>query len=76
VIDGSLRFSADGRHWAALVGTRSERELFITVDGTSRLPFDAQELFGGGVRGSDVRAFLGSWVLAELERFLADEEAT
>jgi hypothetical protein len=71
VIEGSLRFSHDGRHWAALVGTLSERTLSIVVDGRTRLPFDSQELFGGGLGDRNAIEALGEWVYAELERYLS-----
>lgn len=76
VVERSLRFSRDGRHWAALVGSLPKRKLFIAVDGRTRLPFDSTELFGGGVRDGDVGAALGRWVAAELERYLQKAEAT
>jgi hypothetical protein len=68
-IEHTLRFSRDGRHWAALVGSLSERRLFVIVDGRSRLPFDTEELFGG--LRSDEEARLGAWVSAELELYLS-----
>lgn len=77
VVEGTLRFSRDGRHWAALVGDRSERRLFIVVDGERKLPFDTVELFGGGLGSGDAPLRqLGSWVDAELSRYLASRSPT
>jgi hypothetical protein len=70
-VERTLRFSRDGRHWAALVGSRAERALYVVVDGAVRLPFDAEELFGGGPAAAEPGARLGEWVSAEMERYLA-----
>ena len=71
IVEGTLRFDPRGEHWAALAGERSRRELFVVVDGEVRLPFDATELFGGGLgEEGDVIELLGRWVEAELARFL------
>jgi len=70
IIEGSLRFDARGEHWAVLAGELSSRELFVVVDGRVRLPFDADELFGGGLGEGDVVELLGRWVYAELARYL------
>lgn len=67
-VERTVRFSRDGRHWAALVGSLTERRLFLVVDGRVRLPFDAEELFGS--RGGDAVSRLGGWVSAELERYV------
>ncbi|MBK9263429.1 MAG: hypothetical protein IPM54_26945 [Polyangiaceae bacterium] len=69
VIDGSLRFSRDGRHWAALVGSLSKRKLTMIMDGEKQLPFDSEELFGGGLYKNS-REAIGTWVAAELELYL------
>ena len=76
VVDGSMSFSSDGSHWAALVGSRSSRELYIVVDGRQKLAFDADELFGNGVPSGDIQAFLRRWVSVELERFLKGEASS
>jgi hypothetical protein len=68
-VERTLRFSRDSRHWAALVGSLAERRLFVVVDGVIRLPFDAEEFFGGSA--SDFGSQLGAWVSAELELHLA-----
>jgi len=70
LVEGSLRFDRSGRHWAVLAGELARRELFVVVDGRARVPFDARELFGGGLGSGDVVELLGRWVLAELERYL------
>jgi hypothetical protein len=71
VVERTLRFSADGKHWAALVGSRSERKLFIAIDGRHRIAFDSTELFGGGLVGEGAPLErIGAWVAAELDRYL------
>jgi hypothetical protein len=70
-VDRTLRFSRDGQHWAAIVGSFADRRLFVVVDGKTRLPLDAEELFGGGLGAGDPGARLGAWVSAELARYLA-----
>ena len=69
VVEKTLRFSHDSRHWAALVGSLAERRLFLVVDGHTQLPFDAEELFGSP--GGDPGQRLGLWVSVELELYLA-----
>jgi hypothetical protein len=68
-VERTLRFSHDGRHWAALVGSLTARRLFLVVDGHTQLPFDAEELFGSP--GGDPGVRLGAWVSGELELYLA-----
>ncbi len=68
-VEQTVRFSHDGRHWAALVGSLVDRRLYVTVDGRRALPFDSEELFGDPAGGAQPR--LGKWVSAELELFLA-----
>jgi hypothetical protein len=70
-VDRTLSFSRDGRHWGALVGSIARRRLYVTVDGAAALPFDAEELFGSAVAGSDTGERLAAWVSAEMERYLA-----
>jgi hypothetical protein len=68
VIAPTLCFSRDGRHWAALVGSAKARKLSITVDGDTLLPFDSEELFGGGAENASE---LPRWISAELEMHLS-----
>ena len=74
VIEGTLTFSRDGRHWAVLAGDLARRALFVAVDGVPRAPIEARELFGGGLPASTAGAaiVLRRWVAAELERSLAE----
>ncbi len=67
VVETSISFSRDSAHWAALVGARSSRTLFITVDGTRRIPFDSEELFGAKTQEAGSPERLRRWVAAELE---------
>jgi hypothetical protein len=73
VIERTLRFSHDGRHWAALVGSLRERRLFLVVDGGTTLSFDSEEFFGGP--RDDPAGRLRGWVSAELERHLVRARA-
>lgn len=68
-VERTLRFSRDGQHWAALVGSRAERRLFVVLDGQVELPFDAAEFFGNP--WGDPGARLGAWVAGEMESYLA-----
>jgi hypothetical protein len=76
VVEDSVCFSDDGEHWAALVGSRSQRRLFIVVDGRRTIPFDTAEFFGGAVRDRDATLEVREWVEAELSRFLASQAPT
>lgn len=69
VIDGSLRFSRDGQHWAALVGSLAESKLRLIMDGQTQLPFESEELFGGGLYRNTPDP-IGTWVSGELELYL------
>jgi hypothetical protein len=69
VVERTLHFSRDGRHWAALVGSRTDRRLFITVDGGASLPVDSQEIFDPGAGDPGTR--LSTLVAGELDRYLA-----
>lgn len=67
VVEGTLVVSRDGRHWACLAGDRHRRELFVSVDGAERRPFDLQELVGAVAHGSGRAELLRQWISAELE---------
>jgi hypothetical protein len=73
VIERTLRFSHDDRHWAALVGSLREHRLFLVVDGRTTLNFDSEEFFGGP--RDDPGGRLRGWVSAELELYLARAKA-
>jgi hypothetical protein len=70
VVETSISFSADGRHWAALVGDRRAHRLSITVDGAGSLPFDSEELFGATAEHAADAAGLRGWVVAEMEKHI------
>jgi hypothetical protein len=72
-VERTLRFTHDGKHWAALAGSLADRRLFVVVDGHVRLPFDAEELFGSPA--GDAASRLGGWVSAELERYVSRARA-
>jgi hypothetical protein len=73
LVEQTLTFSRDGRHWAVLAGDPTRRKLFIAVDGVARVSVDGRELFGSGTSGAPaaVATFLRGWVAAELEILLA-----
>jgi hypothetical protein len=72
VVDGSLVWSRDNRHWACVAGDPKTRAIFVSVDGMHRRPFDVRELVLLAERqstsspGSDNR-LLQDIVSAELE---------
>lgn len=76
VVEDSVCFSENGDHWAALVGSRAQRKLFIVVDGHRTIPFDTAEFFGGAIRDRDTTLEMREWVEAELSRFLAGQSPT
>jgi hypothetical protein len=74
VLDGSLVYAADGRHWACLAGSFAERELRLVVDGrpTGRI-FDWDELVAdvsldplAYVSDERTAELFRSWTTAEL----------
>jgi hypothetical protein len=77
VVEQTLTFSRDGRHWGILAGEPATRTLFIAIDGVARVSVDGRELFGSGASGppAAVATFLQRWVAAELEIFLAARRA-
>lgn len=44
VVDGSLAWSRDSRHWACMAGDPKTRAIFVLADGMRRRPFDVREL--------------------------------
>jgi Periplasmic component of the Tol biopolymer transport system len=44
VVDGSLVWSRDSRHWACVAGDPKTRAIFVSVDGIRRRPFDVREM--------------------------------
>jgi hypothetical protein len=44
VVADSAAFSRDGKHWGVLAGDAKSRDIFISVDGETRRPFDVREL--------------------------------
>jgi hypothetical protein len=74
VVEDTVSFSRDGRHWGVLAGNPAERRLFIAVDGRPARRLDTTELFGSvgvGARGG-VPALLRRWVAAEMEIALGE----
>lgn len=75
IVEDTLVVSEDGTHWACLVGVRSDRRLYVSVDGAVLRRFDLEELVaqlqleqgpsGGKLEREQVEA-LRSWVRAEL----------
>ena len=44
VVDGSLVWSRDSRHWACVAGDPKTHAIFVSVDGMHRRPFDVREM--------------------------------
>ncbi len=74
VIDGTLAFSRDGRHWAVIGGDLAREQLFFAVDGTRRVPLAPVEIYSAGERAAIQRApgddggVLRAWAAAEADR--------
>jgi hypothetical protein len=79
VVDGSLVWSRDSRHWACVAGDPKSRAIFVSIDGIRRRPFDVREMVFLAERqsaespGSESR-LLREIVLGELELFLASSD--
>lgn len=74
VIDGTLAFSRDGRHWAVIGGDLAREQLFFAVDGTRRVPLAPVEIYSAGERAAihatldDGGGVLRAWAAAEADR--------
>jgi hypothetical protein len=74
LIDGTLAFSRDGRHWAVIGGDLARERLFFAVDGTRRVPLAPVEIYSAGERAAihavpgDDGAVLRAWAAAEADR--------
>jgi hypothetical protein len=77
VVEDTVSFSRDGRHWGVLAGDPAERRLFVAVDGRPARRFDTTELFGSVAASATgaVPALLRGWVAAEMEILLAQGAA-
>jgi hypothetical protein len=77
VVEDTVSFSRDGRHWGVLAGDPAARRLFVAVDGRPARRFDTTELFGsvGASATGAVPALLRGWVAAEMEILLAQAAA-
>ncbi|CAN5669632.1 hypothetical protein BH09MYX1_BH09MYX1_36440 [soil metagenome] len=76
VVEDSLVVSADGNHWACVVGYQSTRTTYVAVDGKPRIRFDLGEWTDTAAlnvgRGTARRiAQLQAWVRTELDRALS-----
>lgn len=73
LIDGTLAFSRDGRHWAVIGGDLARERLFFAVDGARRVPLAPAEIYSAGERAAipapgEDGAVLRAWAAAEAER--------
>lgn len=74
LIDGTLAFSHDGRHWAVIGGDLARERLFVAVDGTRRVPLAPAEIYSAGERAvihaapGDDGAVLRAWAAAEADK--------
>jgi hypothetical protein len=74
VIDGTLAFSRDGRHWAVIGGDLAREQLFFAIDGTRRVPLAPVEIYSAGERAAihptldDGGSVLRAWAAAEADR--------
>jgi hypothetical protein len=72
LVEETMSFSNDGRHWAVLAGDPAARTLFIALDGRPGQRLDTEELFGSGVGLAAPTTVLRRWVAAEMELALAE----
>jgi hypothetical protein len=74
IIEETVSFSRDGRHWGVLAGDPAERRLFVAVDGRPARRFDTTELFGSVASAprDRIAALLRGWVAAEMEIALSE----
>lgn len=80
-INGTLVLSDDGRHWACLTLSEVKEGMEIVIDGVPTRPFDPEEMFARVMISPDASSdeherILRGWVRAELNVFLADQDAT
>lgn len=74
LIDGSLAFSRDSRHWAVIGGDLAHEQLFFAVDGSRRVPLAPAEIYSAGERAplhaapGDDGAVLRAWAAAEADK--------
>lgn len=70
VVDGSLAFSDDGRHWAVLAGELAREQLYFAVDGTHRVPVEPAEIYSSAERSTlgEDGSVLRAWAAAEANR--------
>ncbi|HEX3760748.1 MAG TPA: hypothetical protein VHW23_18665 [Kofleriaceae bacterium] len=74
LIDGSLAFSRDSRHWAVIGGDLAREQLFFAVDGARRVPLAPIEIYSVGEHATvhavpgDDGAVLRAWAAAEADR--------
>lgn len=54
VMEDSLAFSADSRHWAVVAGELKTETLFFAVDGTRRVRLEPRELYSAATRHTSV----------------------
>lgn len=84
VIENTLVFSADGRHWACLVGDTHQKKFHISVDGTRQIKVENAEWMIATL--PDLRRFDGfdlklpkqalrRWISAELEKEITSRPA-
>lgn len=75
VLEGTLAFDADGRHWGCIAGTRASRRFDVIVDGIATSMVDVNETIDIAIRAAaagtmsrDGDRVLRAWVTAELAR--------
>ncbi len=75
VLDGTLAFDADGRHWGCIAGTRASRRFDVIVDGVATSVVDVNETIDLAIRAAaagtmsrDGDRVLRAWVNADLAK--------
>jgi hypothetical protein len=78
VLSGTLVLSADGRHWACVMGDASTERLHVSIDGHFARAFALEELAARMVQSSDPAALTAAvreGLRAELEHHVAAHSA-
>jgi hypothetical protein len=77
IVDNTLVLSANGRHWACIIGDAGRKKFYITIDGSRNVPLDREEWLAalvpsihvpGLIDGNDQNAVVRGWVAAQLAR--------
>ncbi len=68
VLEDSILFGPDGRHWGCIAGSRLSKGFFFVVDGVKRRELDVREIVGlnQGGDSANQEKIIQAWVSAEI----------